>query len=435
MHDTQAPPVIEAAPAPAAGPGRRWRLPVPTAMDRSVLAMYAATRAGVWLTAYCAGWLFSGDGGGRATPSLLGRWQQWDWAFYVRIAQHGYFSGPPGPSGAPTDDNREAFFPGFPLLLRAVHAVLIPDWTAAGLVISFVAGAVAVLALARIARLEVRTGGWSGAFGRKRAARVTGSLRGAAIRTGAGDGDAAGRHAVFYLLLSPCAVFLAAGYTEAVFLALALPCWLAARQGRWAAAGWLGCGACAVRVSGVFLGVALAVLFVTAGAGRRRWRQAGWLVLPAVPAAAYTWFLHAHTGDWMAWKHAQERGWYRRFHSPWQAWSHTWHGAFSHTQTTPYALLFQFELAGMVVGLALFGLLVWRRRWAEAVYLGLTLWALGTSYWYMSVPRASLLWWPLWTVAAGWTLRRPWLRTAYVAVAGPLMTVLTVAFTSGRWAG
>ncbi|WP_333770692.1 hypothetical protein [Streptomyces sp. IBSBF 2435] len=62
-------------------------------------------------------------------------------------------------------------------------------------------------------------------------------------------------------------------------------------------------------------------------------------------------------------------------------------------------------------------------------------WRLGTSYWYMSIPRASLLWWPLWTVAAGWTLRRPRLPTAYAAVAAPLMTVLTVAFTAGRWAG
>lgn len=353
----------------------------------------------------------------------MARWQQWDWAFYVRIAQHGYFSGPPGAGGAPTDDNREAFLPGLPLLLRAVHAVLIPDWTAAGLAVSFVAGGVAVLALARIARLET----WE--------AREDGAP---ALRPGSHGGtpDDAGRHAVFYLLLSPCAIFLAAGYTEAVFLALALPCWLAARRGRWGAAAALGCAAATVRVSGLFLAAALAVRFLTAGrAVRGSWWRAGWLVVPALPAAAYSWFLHAHTGDWMAWKHAQERGWARQFHSPWQAWSHTWTAAFSHTQTTPYALLFQFELAAMAVGLALLGLLLWRRRWAEAVYLALTLWALGTSYWYMSIPRASLLWWPLWTVAAGWTLRRPWLRTAYVAVAAPLTTVLAVAFTSGRWAG
>ncbi|WP_327290251.1 hypothetical protein [Streptomyces sp. NBC_01198] len=446
MHDTQAPSTrVPAPPArvaaglrrparrPAAIPRRPWRGAAQSPMDRSVLWLYAATRVGVWLTAYCAGWLFAGDGSGRAAPSLLGRWQQWDWDHYLKIAEHGYFGGPPGSGGAPTADNREAFFPGFPLLLRAVHAVLIPQWTAAGLAISFVAGAVAVLALARIARLEAVTAGRPGAGSGDDAGRLEAVTPG---RPGAGSGDDAGRHAVFYLLLSPCAVFLAAGYTEALFLAVALPCWLAARQGRWAAAGLLGCAACAVRVSGLFLAAALVVRFVTAGReARGSWWPAGWLVLPALPAAAYCWFLHARTGDWMDWKHAQERGWYRRFDSPWQAWGHTWHAAFSHTQSTPYALLFQFELAAMVVGLALLGLLLWRRRWAEAVYLALTLWALGTSYWYMSVPRASLLWWPLWTVAAGWTLRRPWLRTAYVAVAGPLATVLAVAFTSGRWAG
>ncbi len=39
---------------------------------------------------------------------------------------------------------------------------------------------------------------------------------------------------MLYLLLSPYAVFLAAGYSESLFLALALPGWLAARRGRWA---------------------------------------------------------------------------------------------------------------------------------------------------------------------------------------------------------
>lgn len=414
MYDTQAPPRPTAAPT-VGTPWRRPRVRALSPMDRDVLGLYALTRLGVWLTVYCTGRLFTGDGSAHAAPSALAQWRQWDWAFYQRIAQHGYFSGPPGPGGAPTADNREAFFPGFPLLLRAVHAVLVPDWTVAGLAISFAAGAVAVLALARIARREPAGG---------------------AGTTDDAAADTAGRDAVFYFLLSPCAVFLAAGYTEAAFLAFALPCWLAALRGRWAAAGVLGAAACAIRVSGLFLAVALAVRFLAeARASRTPWRQAGWLALPAAPAAAYTWFLHARTGDWMAWKHAQERGWYRQFHSPWQAWAHTWHGAFSPTLTTPYALLFQFELAAMVVGLGLLVVLLRRRRWAESAYLGLTLWALGTSYWYMSVPRSSLLWWPLWTLAAGCTARRPWLRAAYAATAAPLMTVLTVAFTSGRWAG
>ena len=32
-------------------------------------------------------------------------------------------------------------------------------------------------------------------------------------------------------------------------------------------------------------------------------------------------------------------------------------------------------------------------------------------------------------------VRRPWLHTAYVAVSAPLMALLVLTFTSGRWVG
>ncbi|MFD7561481.1 hypothetical protein ACFV9E_44285, partial [Streptomyces sp. NPDC059835] len=113
----------------------------------------------------------------------------------------------------------------------------------------------------------------------------------------------------------------------------------------------------------------------------------------------------------------------------------TWNAAFHHTQPTGYALMWQAELVAMVVGVALLVLLVRRRQWPEALYTALTLWALGTSYWYTSVPRSTLLWWPLWITLAGWSLRRPRLRTAYVCVVGPLSTLVAVTFLTGRWAG
>ncbi|MFI9103822.1 mannosyltransferase family protein [Streptomyces fildesensis] len=405
-------------PAPARSAAHRLLASV-SANDRTVLALYLLTRAGIWITAYCTGWLFTGDGRAKEAPPLLSRWEQWDWSYFVRIAQYGYFGGPDG-SGAAPPDNREAFFPGLPLVLRVVHTV-VPDWTVAGLLISLVAGAVAVLALARIARLHLA--GTEGVPGQ--------DVPGQDVP---GQGDP-GEHAVFFLLLSPCAVFLAVGYTEALFLALALPAWLAAKKGRWPLAAVLACCATTVRISGLFLAAALAVEFLTATGLRERLRALPWLALPALPALAYTWYLHARTGDWMAWKHAQERGWYRQFHSPWEAWQNTWDSAFSHTQTTGYAFMFRAELVAMVVGLLLLARLLQRRRWPEAVYIALTLWALGTSYWYMSIPRATLLWWPLWIGLARWALHRPWIRTAFVCLSAPLMTVLAVAFTSGRWAG
>lgn len=370
--------------------------------DRRVLWLYLLTRISVWITAHGARWLFPQGSDVREAAPVLAPFQQWDANHYLHIARDGYF---PAGTGPWTDgwDNREAFLPGFPMLLRAVH-VIVPSWTAAGLLISFVAGAVAVLALSRIARAYVPE-------------------------------DADGHRTVLFFLLSPCAVFLAVGYTEALFLAFALPAWLAARRHRWAPACTLTALATTVRVSGLFLAAAIAVLFVLSAWSGKGWRGAPWLALPALPPLAYSWYLHAHTGDWMAWKSAQERGWYRDFHTPWEAWTNTWNAAFDGVHTTGYAAMFQAELAAMVVGLALVALLARHRRWPEAVYVALSLWALGTSYWYVSIPRATLLWCPLWIGLAALSLRRPSFRTAYLCVTVPVSALVALAFLTGRWAG
>jgi hypothetical protein len=454
------------------GPGRpgRPRLPLSGA-DRDVLWLYLLTRVGLWVTSYSVAWVFPRDGDAKDAPSALSRWAQWDWTHFLHIAQSGYFPDGAGP-GSPDWDNREAFFPGFPLLLRAVH-VVVPDWTLAGLLISFVSGAVAVLALARIARLHLpgehtapgpvqrsakfassapltkqRSAGESGestaSHGEQRPAPASHSTAPAlddsapASGPGAAAAPALGQRAVLFLLLSPCAVFLAAGYTEALFLAFALPAWLAAQRQQWAMAGVLTALATCVRISGLFVAAAIGVHFLlTAWRARsaRAWRPLPWTLLPALPAVLYSGYLHAHTGDWMAWKHAQERGWYREFHAPWEAWATTWRAAFDGGYSTGYAYMWQAELLAMVVGVVLLGVLLRLRRWPEAVYLALSLWALGTSYWFTSVPRATLLWWPLWTLLAAWSLRRPRVGTAYVMVLAPLMVVFAVSYLSGRWTG
>ncbi|GGU72612.1 membrane protein [Streptomyces albospinus] len=370
--------------------------------DREVLWLYLLIRTGIWITAYCARWLFPSDPDTTDPGPVLASFARWDWGLFLRIASEGYFPGRGGPWQAGWD-NREAFFPGFPLLLRAVHAV-VPGWTAAGLLISSIAGAVAVVALARITRLQLPDAG-------------------------------AGQRAVLFFLVSPCAVFLAVGYTESLFLAVALPAWLTARHRRWALAATLAALATAVRVSGLFLAAALALQFFLSVRDRRELRALPWLALPALPAFLYSWYLCARTGDWMAWKHAEERGWYRTLHTPWDAWSHTWHGAFDHVQTTGYAFMFQAELAAMLVGLLLVGLLIRQRRWPEALYVGLSLCALGTSYWYMSIPRATLLWWPLWIALAARSMRRPRFRSGYLCLVTPLTAVFALTFLSGRWAG
>jgi hypothetical protein len=334
---------------------------------------------------------------GDAVPRpFLERWRNWDANLLVTIAEHGY----DGVPGAEPDRGLPAFFPGMPLMLRAVH-LLVGDWTVAGLLISFAAGAVAMMALARLAEFEGRPGtGW---------------------------------RAVLALLLWPMAVFLFAGYSESLFLAFALPAWLAARQGRWPVAAALAAGASCVRITGLFLACALIVEFF---ARRQPVRRAGWLLLPFVPLALYSAYQYSRTGDWLAWKTAQEAGWGRHMVWPWESLMTTWQSAMGEGRT---AWAFRLEIAGALVGIVLVLVLLLMRRWSELVYVGLQVGALLCSAYYLSVPRSALLWWPLFILIArasnGPAPWRKWVIVVYALLVGPLMALNTLIFVDGAWVG
>jgi hypothetical protein len=285
------------------------------------------------------------------------------------------------------------------------------NWVAAGLLVSAVAGAVAIVALGRLAAQEAQ-----------------------AVPRRANQAGAAANATLFFTL-APAAVFLAAGYSESLFAAFAFSAWAAARRDRWTLAVVLAAGASAVRVNGLFLAAAIGLEFLLAGRERRRWRQVPLLLVPALPVAAYVLYLRRDTGDWFAWQHAQAAGWFRTFRNPKDAWDETWRAAFGATQAGHTAWVFQLELVAVVVGVALTLLLLLKRRWPEALYVGLSLLALGTTTWFMSVPRAMLLWWPLWTMLGTWAVRRPMVRTLYVCCVAPIMAGVALLFLSGQWAG
>jgi hypothetical protein len=294
----------------------------------------------------------------------------------------------------------EAFFPGFPALLALGAAIGLPH-VAVGLLVSFVAGGVAAVALARLGDLD--------------------------------GGSGVGRLAVLMWVFAPPAIFLAAPYTESLFLGFAIPAWLCARRGMWAYAGVLAAAACTVRVSGVFLLAALGVHWLTSR--ERQWRDLPWLLVPLVPLAAWTAYLRVTTGDWLAWLDAQAQEWNREFTVPWTAFSNTWDAGFGGTQTPGFAWMFRAEIVAMAVGVALTAALLMWRRWGEATWVGLQVIAFGTSFWYFSVPRATLLWWPLWIALAVVAVRRRWVLWVYLCLSVPLMAVWAAAFLTGRWAG
>lgn len=406
-----------------------------------------------------------------AIPGFQQQWAHWDAVLLTEIARYGYR----GDLAYPQDPGLPAFFPGQPFLLRLMHAV-IPDWTVAGVVLSLVAGAVAVVALARLAGLglDLRPNGPGASVDSAavdsaavNSSAVDGAADGGAMDS-AGEGAAAsggmaaraGRYAVWGLLLSPPAVFLFAGYTEPVFLAFAIPAWLLARRRRWGPAALAAAGASFVRINGLFLAVALVVEFVVArrrqvrdgragspaatgeAAGHgtvrlpepeTRWRSAGWLALPFLPVIGYALYQYSRTGDLFAWQHAQDAGWHRHLVSPALSFLTTWDAAFHSSNVFTWA--FRAELVGAVVGVALAVWLAWHRRWSEFAYVGLAVAALISSTYYLSVPREALLWWPLWTGLGRTAARRPRVFGAYAVIAAPLLAVYVVTFTHGAWAG
>ncbi len=390
------------------------RFGAPTPSDLAALRIWLVTRLAVLALTWPAAFIMRGNS--KSPQGWLSLWQQWDAVRLAAIAQYGYF----GPPGRALPD-QVAFFPGYPLALDVVH-VLVRQWTVSGLLVSFIAGGVAVVALSRIAELDYQP----------RAGRRTNGQP-AAGQPAAGQ-EAVGSRAVLFMVVSPAAIFLAAGYSESLFLAFALSSWLAARNRRWVLAVLLAGGASFIRINGLFLCAALAIEILRRADGRRLRAMAAFI--PAlVPLAGYELYLHARTGDWLAWVHAEKQGWQRQLTNPVDTFKTAWTAGFGHEFSAPINFVFQLEILAVLIGVVtIVALLIWR-RWAEAVYVGLTIGALATSIWYESVPRALLLLWPIWCGLAMVAARRRWVGQLYLAVSIPIAMAIGLLFLTGHWAG
>jgi hypothetical protein len=352
--------------------------------DRAALGLWAAAHLALFVLAWAAAWAF------RTTPGhapLTGAFQHWDANRLQNIAQYGYFS--PGSTA-----NNAVFFPGYPLTLAAAHLML-RNWVLSELVVSGVAGCFAVVSLSRLA---------------------------------------GGRRAVLYLLTMPAAIFLLVGYSECLFLALAIPAWHAATRGRWWHAALLAGLSGLVRPDALFLIPALTVMALTGPPGQRLYNALK-CYYALIGPIAYEIYLTVCTGRRNTWIQVQQAGWGLHLVTPAQALKTTWWAAFQHPFSAAYAFEFQLELAAMAaMALATLAFL-WGRRWPEAVYCGLAVLGLGTQTWYQTGPRTLLVLFPVYLALASLDARRPWVRYVYLSVSAPLAVVLGLMFLAGQWAG
>jgi hypothetical protein len=325
----------------------------------------------------------------------------WDVQHFSELATGGYRAEP--------DGTLMAFFPGWPAILWLFAQLGVPV-AISGVIISTACSGVAAAALYRLG------GPW----------------------------------AAVAWLFAPTAVFTVVPYTESLFCAAAFWAWERARADRWLPAALLAALACTVRVSGLFLIGALLVMIMTSGSSAAvKLRRAALMSIPAAVIMAFATYLYALTGSWTAWYRAQATGWVRQLTWPWDSFLNTipviLPGAYADHPW--WAAVFRGEMISMAVGV---GVTIWcivvslraRPMWGEASWVGVQVLAFSMSYWFFSVNRATLLWFPLWIMLSRWVagpsrLSRPGHRLA-VAAAFTVEIVLMLwwswLFFTGHWA-
>ena len=197
---------------------------------------------------------------------------RWDAKRYLAIASAGYQG----------NGESAAFFPGYPIAIRAVSAVPGVDDVVAAELISNVAFFGALVVFHALTRREI--------------AQV----------------DA--RRAVLLLACFPTSFFFFAPYSESLFLVASMLAFWWARGDRWARAGLAGLLAAAVRNVGVLLVPGLLIEAMTAPRPRRRTAILGALLPLAAPIAIGLYW-QVTTGDLLAPFHAQD-AWHKAFELP-----------------------------------------------------------------------------------------------------------------------
>jgi hypothetical protein len=242
----------------------RW---APAFLASRLLVLLAGIAGSQTLTLHSSGTVLSQwQGLGSVGRLLSASADRFDAGYYVGIATNGYES---------LKSGRIAFFPVYPELIRVV-AIFTRSPVAAGMLVSFVAFAVALSLLYRLTELELG----------RRAADAT----------------------VLLLCFAPLSFFFTAIYSESIFLALTVGAFYAARTDRWRLACALAALATLTRPTGIVLVGPLLVMWLRSGAPRR---ELSWLAL--APAALIGWLItlsllgYGLTGEF----HVEHELWHR----------------------------------------------------------------------------------------------------------------------------
>jgi hypothetical protein len=350
-------------------------------------------------------WSSSGASGHPSYAELVAPFAAWDGQNYLQIAERGYPVGPldlvPGHAG-----HLWGFFPGYPMLLRAMSTI-IPDTVTAGIVVSAVCELVALVYLARLILLETH------------------------------DGDSA-RFGAWMLALFPYAVFLTTLYTESAFLAAATASLYYMRRGDNTKACIAAALAMPVRITALALVPALVVEYLM----RRRWKPGpGLLAIAAtlLPLLGFLWYAQHLTGDALAYQHVQQSASYgsRSTVFPWTGWWHTVQAATGTAQSSS-TYIFSMEVVFGTLGFVAVVLMAlnWRRIAPSLTVFAAGVWVLGAglTYW-LGLPRYEMSAVPIYLAGALLNRHRPQWRVPLLVASCGWMAFVASMLGTGRYTG
>jgi hypothetical protein len=278
----------------------------------------------------------------RSVPVLLEKLCTWDCGWYVGLAQHGYNLAPE--HYPPIDSLNWAFFPLYPLLIAAGIAVLpVPAlWMATALSLIFICAATMLA--------------WP-LF----------------------EGDRRG-YIVFcvMVLAGPFSIYFSTGYSESLFMLLTVAVFVLLRRSNYVGAGAVTTLLSITRVIGVLAVFAIVLTAITdhlrsGGTWRSFFRElpkntdlALAVFLAPLGLFIFMAYMHFAVGDALAFSHMQ-RSWGREFGDPFR---YLWLGLQSWPAPDAGVLTTGEQNLALVsiIGLALTGVLAWRRQTPAAIF-------------------------------------------------------------------
>ena len=354
---------------------------------------------GVVVVALLGGVIHPEPGGGFAADSraLFEPWVRWDAPHYLDLAVFGYRAVDPGnlvgPGGYRLNDpvdlpNFIVFYPLYPWLVGALNALRDP--TIAAFLVSGIASLFAGPLLFRLVAAD--------------------------------ESPDVALRSVWFFFIFPTAYFLHIGYTEALFIALALGSMLAARTDRWWWAGTLGALATLTRLNGLILVPVLAVEAVVQWwPARHAWRWC-WLAIGLVPLGfvgylALNQVVYGNPGAFLA---IEAATWNKSLSPPWVGISTLIHSQMPRAWIPELAF----------VGLGFVGVVVsaFRFRPTWTVWMAGNLLLFTSTSFVLSVPRYSLVLFPLFVWFAVLA------RSRGMAVLISALSASALIFFAGRFA-